>query len=88
MATSHGTVKKTPLTAFSRPRSTGIIAVDLRDDDRLIGVEILSAHTIPESQIAHALTGHAVDTPSVIAAWHAGVAAPDREVVVGPAHPD
>ncbi len=38
MATSHGTVKKTPLSAFSRPRSNGIIAVDLRDDDRLVGV--------------------------------------------------
>src|SRR2546427_10751133 len=29
MATRAGTVKKTPLAAFSRPRSTGIIAVDL-----------------------------------------------------------
>lgn len=40
MATANGTVKKTPLTDFSRPRSTGIIAVDLRDGDRLIGVGI------------------------------------------------
>ena len=32
MATSGGTVKKTPLTQFSRPRSNGIIAVDLRGD--------------------------------------------------------
>jgi DNA gyrase subunit A len=32
MATSGGTVKKTPLTQFSRPRSSGIIAIDLRDD--------------------------------------------------------
>src|SRR2546429_416566 len=40
MATSQGTVKKTPLTAFSRPRSTGIIAVDLRDNDRLVGVAL------------------------------------------------
>ncbi|AOU97630.1 DNA gyrase subunit A [Acidihalobacter yilgarnensis] len=38
MATTKGTVKKTPLVDFSRPRSTGIIAVDLRDGDRLIGV--------------------------------------------------
>ena len=30
MATRAGTVKKTPLAAFSRPRSSGIIAVDLR----------------------------------------------------------
>jgi len=40
MATTSGTVKKTPLTDFSRPRSSGIIAVDLRDDDQLIGVDI------------------------------------------------
>ncbi|MFZ1869612.1 MAG: DNA gyrase subunit A [Steroidobacteraceae bacterium] len=40
MATSQGTVKKTPLTAFSRPRPSGIIAVDLHDDDKLVGVAI------------------------------------------------
>jgi DNA gyrase subunit A len=40
MATEQGTVKKTPLTAFSRPRATGIIAVDLRDDDRLVDVQL------------------------------------------------
>ncbi len=40
MATSRGTVKKTPLAAFSRPRASGIIAVDLRDDDRLVGVAL------------------------------------------------
>ncbi len=38
--TSFGTVKKTPLKDFSRPRSSGIIAIDLRQDDQLIGVEI------------------------------------------------
>ncbi|MGD9254963.1 MAG: DNA gyrase subunit A [Chromatiales bacterium] len=40
MATSSGTVKKTPLQAFSRPLKSGIIALGLRDDDRLIGVDI------------------------------------------------
>ncbi|MDV5169429.1 DNA topoisomerase (ATP-hydrolyzing) subunit A [Photobacterium rosenbergii] len=40
MATADGTVKKTPLTDFSRPRSAGIIAVNLRDGDSLIGVDI------------------------------------------------
>jgi DNA gyrase subunit A len=40
MATSQGTVKKTPLEAFSRPRATGIIAVTLEDGDRLVGVDI------------------------------------------------
>ena len=32
MVTSNGTVKKTPLQEFSRPRNAGIIAIDLRDD--------------------------------------------------------
>ena len=40
MVTEKGTVKKTPLTAFSRPRATGIIAVDLRDDDALVDVQL------------------------------------------------
>jgi len=39
-ATEQGVVKKTALTNFSRPRSNGIIAVDLRDGDHLIGVNI------------------------------------------------
>jgi DNA gyrase subunit A len=38
MATSDGTVKKTALTEFSRPRSSGIIAIDLVDGNHLIGV--------------------------------------------------
>ncbi|WP_456372511.1 DNA gyrase subunit A [Thiolapillus sp.] len=40
MATEQGTVKKTSLKDFSRPRASGIIAVDLREGDQLIGVDI------------------------------------------------
>jgi DNA gyrase subunit A len=40
MATSQGTVKKTPLSEFSNPRKAGIIAVALDEDDYLIGAEI------------------------------------------------
>lgn len=40
MCTRSGTVKKTPLTAFSRRRTNGIIAVDLRDDDELVDVAL------------------------------------------------
>lgn len=43
MATSSGTVKKTALINFSRPRTNGIIALELRDGDKLIGVEITSS---------------------------------------------
>jgi DNA gyrase subunit A len=38
--TAQGTVKKTSLEAFSRPRTAGIIAIDLDPDDRLVGVDI------------------------------------------------
>jgi DNA gyrase subunit A len=40
MATTMGTVKKTPLTSFANPRKAGIIAVGLDDGDHLIGVAI------------------------------------------------
>jgi len=40
MATAHGTVKKTPLSEFSRPRPSGIIAVDLDDGDFLVGAAL------------------------------------------------
>ncbi len=40
MATTHGTVKKTPLAAFSRPRANGIIAVSLGESDCLVDVAL------------------------------------------------
>lgn len=40
MATASGTVKKTPLVDYSRPRANGIIAVDLKEDDVLVDVAL------------------------------------------------
>ncbi|MDN3679941.1 DNA topoisomerase (ATP-hydrolyzing) subunit A [Vibrio tapetis subsp. quintayensis] len=40
MATGDGTVKKTSLDQFANVRANGLIAVNLRDDDSLIGVDI------------------------------------------------
>lgn len=40
MATANGTVKKTALVSYSKPRANGIIAVNLNDGDELIGVDI------------------------------------------------
>jgi len=40
MATSAGTVKKTPLNEFEKPRANGKIAIELRTDDTLVGVAI------------------------------------------------
>ncbi|MCK0512218.1 DNA gyrase subunit A [Aromatoleum buckelii] len=45
MATAEGTVKKTALTAFSNPRKAGIIAANLDDGDRLIGVAITDGNS-------------------------------------------
>ncbi len=39
-ATANGTVKKTPLSEYSRPRAGGIIAIDLRDGDQLVNVAL------------------------------------------------
>ena len=44
MATSKGVVKKTPLIDFSNPRRSGIIAVNLDDDDYLIGAEVTNGN--------------------------------------------
>jgi DNA gyrase subunit A len=43
-ATANGTVKKTSLTDFSRPMKRGIIAINLDEDDYLIGVAITDGH--------------------------------------------
>ena len=40
MATANGTVKKTPLEQFSRPRPSGLIALELEDDNTLVGVAL------------------------------------------------
>jgi DNA gyrase subunit A len=40
MATANGTVKKTPLMDFSRQRNSGLIAIELEDDNTLIGAAI------------------------------------------------
>src|SRR3989344_4762514 len=40
MATKKGVVKKTSLVEYSKPRQGGIIAINLRDTDKLIGVKL------------------------------------------------
>ena len=43
LATKAGVVKKTRLTEYDSPRSGGLIAVNLRDGDELVGVDLVSA---------------------------------------------
>ncbi len=45
MATANGTVKKTELTQYSRPRASGIIAVNLNDGDSLVGVDLTDGNS-------------------------------------------
>lgn len=45
MATANGSVKKTELTQYSRPRANGIIAVNLNDGDELIGVDLTNGES-------------------------------------------
>ncbi len=40
MATRKGLVKKTPLEQYSRPKKTGIIAINLKEDDELVAVAV------------------------------------------------
>lgn len=41
MSTKQGTIKKTPLSAFSKPRNSGVNAINLDDGDALIGVDLV-----------------------------------------------
>ncbi len=43
--TEQGTVKKTPLEAYSRPRAAGINAITINDGDRLLDVQLLSGNS-------------------------------------------
>ncbi|WP_413616503.1 DNA gyrase subunit A [Halomonas cupida] len=43
-ATARGTVKRTSLEQFSRPRSVGLIAIDLEEGDRLVGAAITTGN--------------------------------------------
>ncbi|MFP4146658.1 MAG: DNA gyrase subunit A [Halorhodospira sp.] len=63
MATRNGTVKKTPLSHFSRPRSSGIIALDLREGDTLVDAEITdgSREVMLLSDAGKALRFHEAD---------------------------
>jgi DNA gyrase subunit A len=57
MATSAGTVKKTPLKEFERQRTNGKIAIDLREGDTLVGVAVTDGH---QNVLLFSSTGKAV----------------------------
>jgi DNA gyrase subunit A len=57
MATSAGTVKKTPLNEFERPRTSGKIAIDLAENDTLVGVAVTDGR---QNVLLFSSTGKAV----------------------------
>ena len=63
MATANGTVKKTPLEQFSRPRPSGLIALELEDDNTLVGAAITSGddHVLLVSSAGKAARFHEDD---------------------------
>ncbi|MEW6167997.1 MAG: DNA gyrase subunit A [Pseudomonadota bacterium] len=67
MATRRGTVKKTELTAFQHVRANGIIAVDLRVDDELVGVALTNGNNeiILISDAGRAIRFHENDVRSM-----------------------
>ncbi|MEM6512817.1 MAG: DNA gyrase C-terminal beta-propeller domain-containing protein, partial [Pseudomonadota bacterium] len=87
MATSGGTVKKTPLTQFSRPRASGIIAVDLRDDDKLVDVAITNgdAEVLLVASSGKSIRFHESDVRPMGrgAAGVRGIKLPDGHEVIG-----
>lgn len=46
LCTSQGTIKKTSLEAYSRPRQNGIIAVNIKDDDTLLEARMTNGNSV------------------------------------------
>lgn len=43
-ATKNGLIKKTSLEAYSRPRANGVIAINIQEDDEVVGVRLTNGH--------------------------------------------
>lgn len=43
-ATKNGLIKKTLLEAYSRPRANGVIAINILEDDEVVGVRLTNGH--------------------------------------------
>ena len=86
-ATSKGVVKKTALADFSRPRTNGIIAIDLRIDDYLIDVGLTTGDSdiMLFSSGGRAMRFHesAVRQMGRTAAGVRGIRMPEEDSVIG-----
>ena len=87
MATKEGLVKKTELESYSHPRSTGIVALKIRDEDELIGVRVTSGeHDIfLTTRMGKSIRFHESDLRGMgrVAAGNIGVRMEPGDKVVG-----
>ena len=67
MCTVNGTIKKTPLEAYSRPRTNGVNAITINDGDRLLDVKITNGnnHIVMALRSGRAVHFHEADVRSM-----------------------
>lgn len=87
MCTRKGTIKKTSLEAYSRPRQNGINAITIHEDDMLLNVQLTDgdSHIVIASNSGRAINFHESDARSMgrTAAGVRGIRLKDDEFVVG-----
>lgn len=87
MCTKRGTIKKTSLEAYSRPRRNGINAITIHEGDKLLNVSLTDGdhHVIIASNAGKAINFHEGDVRSMgrMAAGVRGMSISDKEFVVG-----
>ncbi len=87
MCTQRGIIKKTSLEAYSRPRSNGINAITIREDDKLLDVNMTDgdSHIIIACNTGRAINFHESDVRSMgrMASGVRGMNITDKEFVVG-----
>ncbi|MEM0940022.1 MAG: DNA gyrase subunit A [Bacteroidota bacterium] len=87
MCTQRGTIKKTSLEAYSRPRKNGINAITINDGDKLLNVELTDgdSHIIIGCNSGRAINFHESDARSMgrMASGVRGMSISDKEFVVG-----
>ena len=87
MCTRNGTIKKTSLEAYSRPRRNGINAITINDGDKLLNVNLTNGdnHVIIASNAGKAIHFHESDVRAMgrMAAGVRGMSITDDEFVVG-----
>ena len=87
MCTQRGTIKKTSLEAYSRPRRNGINAITIHEGDKLLDVSLTDGdhHVIIASNTGKAINFHESDVRGMgrMAAGVRGMKISDKEFVVG-----